>query len=71
MIPRNAYKSSCYFQLTNNNNELYKVIAKQKCKNICINDGENEDTIEYERVRNELITAFESILPGKCTFEKS
>ena len=70
LIPKNVYKSSYYCSLTNNNEKTYNIIRKQKYQNICINDGENEDTIEYEKVRDELISAFESILPDKCPFEK-
>ena len=70
MVPRNNYKYSYYCQLSNDNEKIYNIIRKQKYQDICLNDGENEDTIEYERVRNELIQAFESILPDKCQFEK-
>jgi hypothetical protein len=35
---------------------------------ICIND--NESDFDFEKVRSEVLVAFEKILPNKSSFEK-
>jgi len=66
-IPR----SSCfgkYFDVSKNNSKLIEHIKKQKTKTICIND--TNDEIDFEKSKEEIISAFEAILPEKCSFEK-
>src|SRR5699024_2743224 len=55
------------FMLTDHNPEALKSIEKQKYKMICLND-----TIkirEFEKVKNEIINSFETILNRKSKFE--
>ena len=52
----------------NYNKNVYKVIKTQKMKTICVNDMVSNSN--YERVKKELIDAFEAILPNRCSFEK-
>ena len=57
------------FTIKNNNiSELINSINKQKYKMICINDSEED--FEFEKVKMEIIKAFEKILPKKSEFEK-
>ena len=63
-------KFSCckYFDVSDNNNELRQAIINPKIKEICINDSNSD--VDYEKVRKEVIDAFEEILPEKSSFEK-
>ncbi len=70
MIPKNAYKKSHYCSLSGNVPAICKIIRKQKYDLLCINDGENDDEIDFKNVQSQLIQAFDSILPEKCRFEK-
>ena len=49
------------------NEILYETIKKNKHKIICINDS--VDLLNYERIKNSLLSAFEYILPNKSSFE--
>ena len=66
-IPRSSGFGK-YFNITQNNNKLIKHILSQKSKAICIND--TSDDIDFEKSKEEIISAFEKILPEKSSFEK-
>lgn len=55
-----------YFNILNDYNILHSTIEKQKFKMICISD---EEDIDFEKEKNELINSFEKILPEKSSFE--
>ena len=65
--PQNIQKNFRYFEVQQNNTELMQTIVKQKVKTICFNDTNPE--IEVDKVKMELINAFEMILPKKSQFE--
>ncbi len=67
-VPKNIHKFCRYFNLQPENPELVKAITKQKAKCICINDSNFE--IPYEKVKQELNTAFSILFPEKSQFEK-
>ena len=47
--------------------EIVDCISRQKKKIICLND--TEISTNYENAKQEILAAFESILPSKCSFE--
>lgn len=51
-----------------NNEKIYNALRKQKYKMMCINDGIKPENFETEK--QNLINAFEQILPEKSSFEK-
>jgi len=53
--------------ITLSDNVNFDVIKNQTYEMLCINDGEVTD---YEKVKQNLINAFETILPEKSSFEK-
>lgn len=57
-----------YFDVESDNPVLTKVICGQKAKVICINDANKP--IDFIRAKNQVIDAFECILPEKSSFEK-
>ena len=56
-----------YYTITDNNKDIYDGIKRQKHKLICLNDVSNN--FDFEKAKNEIIEAFETILPEKSTFE--
>ena len=48
--------------------KMIPAIKSQKYKAVCVNDC--DPTLDFEKCQAELIEAFESILPEKCSFEK-
>lgn len=66
-IPRSP-KFGKYFLLSNNNDKIIKSIKKQKYKVICINDS--DEINDFEKVKKQLIEAFEVNLSEKSSFEK-
>jgi hypothetical protein len=66
-MPRKRNIGYC-FTIKNNNKELINSIIKQKYKMICLNDTKND--FDFEKVKLEVIDAFEKILPEKSQFEK-
>jgi hypothetical protein len=48
--------------------EICRAIKNQKHKQICINDA-IEDNADCEAIQKEIMKAFETILPEKCSFE--
>ena len=55
------------FEIKEDNKELLNTIKKQKYKTICIND--NNDIKDITKIKEEIIDAFETILPDKSNFE--
>lgn len=66
-ISENILKDFSYFDLDNDNVKLMKCLDKREVSMICINDSNQK--IEFERVREELIQAFEKLFPDKSSFE--
>jgi len=70
--PRAIKKTGRAFELRNSiepSLEAAKYIRKRKGKMICINDGRLTDE-EFEQSKNNILLAFQSILPEKSSFEK-
>ena len=65
---KNITKNFAYFNIGENNTNMYKVIRNQKKKIICVNDANHP--IEFEKIKKELKEAFECILYEKSSFEK-
>ena len=66
IYPR-SYKFSKYFELSNDNRELYSVLERKEFKVVCINDS--DDNINFEEQKIILNKFFERILPEKSEFE--
>lgn len=66
IYPR-SYKFSKYFELSNDNRELYSVLERKKFKVVCINDS--DDNINFEEQKSLINNIFNKILPEKSTFE--
>lgn len=66
--PKSIKQSGTFFNLSNDNTELFDFIDNQKGEIICINDSDL--SIDYEKVKSELISHFEKILKEKSSFEK-
>lgn len=64
---KNCKEFGKYFSLSDNNTALYNFIKNpDKCV-VCINDGNVDD---FDKVKNELVSAFEDKFPNKSSFEK-
>ena len=62
------YKKSKYIELTEKNyKNAARDIRNQKYVQMCLNDV--DCTVEFEKIKNEINEAFESILPEKSSFE--
>ncbi len=57
-----------YVNLSDHNEDIYRLISRQQCKLICINDKENIS--DYFRVKRELNAVLDDLFPEKCSFEK-
>ena len=66
-IPSNIYKDSKYFLLEDESSEPINAIINQRYKIICLNDSAT--TKNFNLIRGKLQSAFNSILPEKCSFE--
>lgn len=64
--PRSHKFGKC-FVISNNNKNIINAISKQKYKMLCIND--QDDSIDFIKAKDEIINAFEQILPEKSSFE--
>lgn len=66
--PGNITRDFAYFNISEDNTKLLKVLRGQKRRVVCLNDSyELKDT---ERIRRELQEAFQGVLPEKSGFEK-
>lgn len=66
-VPTNIEKRFKYYDISRNNEKLINDIKKPKHNCICINDAYSD--IDFESVKTEISSAFEAILPQKCSFE--
>lgn len=66
--PKSIKKVGRFFNLSDDNSELFDCIDNQKANEICINDSNL--SIDYVKVTKELVEHFEKILPDKSSFEK-
>ena len=55
--------------ISNDNKKLFSVINESKEKSICINDNNNEEIEDYQKVKTELISVLEKRFPNKSIFE--
>lgn len=67
-VPRNLHKVFAYHSISEDNRKLTEFIRKQKKPLICINDTYHG--ARFEEIRNEIIEAFETILPEVSSFEQ-
>lgn len=67
-VPKNVQKLCGYYDVEENNDRLVQTITGQKKKMICINDSNHE--IDFEKAKQEIISALEKILPERSLFEK-
>lgn len=66
-VPTNLLRRFKYYDISSNNEKLINDIKRQKLSSICINDAYSR--IDFESARAEISSAFEAILPQKCSFE--
>lgn len=67
-IPRNNDIGHCFTIKGGDNWELVNSIVNQNYKMICINDTEH--SFDFEKVRKDVVLAFERLFPEKSWFEK-
>ena len=56
-----------YFELSDNNEKIINAIREQNYKLVCVNEG---NVTDFEREKQLLTDAFESIFPDKSSYEK-
>ena len=66
--PKSIRETGSFFNLSDDNSELFNVIDEQKTDVLCINDSNL--SIDYEKATKELAEHFDKILPDKSSFEK-
>lgn len=66
VVPQSCKWGKCFS--IGHDQDIIDAIQKQKYKAICLNDS--DPNLDFERHQKELIDAFETILPDKCSFEK-
>ena len=66
--PKKPLKNAV-FDLKLQSREAAETIRTQRVPMICMNDGEMEEA-EFEEIRDQLMKAFETILPEACSFEQ-
>ena len=66
--PKSIKKVGKFYNLSNDNTDLYNCIDNQLYEQICINDSDM--SIDFEKETAELIKHLEKILPEKSSFEK-
>lgn len=73
-VPMHRKKMGKFFTLQSDmssNNMILKAVKEQSYPVVCINDSASRLSVEeFDRLMNDLKTAFESILPRKSSFEK-
>ena len=67
-VPKKPLKNAV-FDLKLQQDAATDTIRNQRVPMVCINDGEMEDA-EFESIREALLKAFDTILPGKSAFER-
>lgn len=67
--PYNVWKDSEYVAIQNDNLDyISDLICNQRKRVICLNDSDS--TVDFEKAKHSLISAFNSLLPEKSSFEK-
>lgn len=66
--PKSIKETGSFFNLSDDNSELFNVIDEQKTDMLCINDSDL--SIDYEKATRELAEHLNKILPDKSSFEK-
>lgn len=66
-VAKNVQKQLGYFNLSDDNVKLIETIKKQKRKVVCINDA--NEKIDFKKVKQDLMKAFDEVLPEKSAFE--
>ena len=66
-VPYNTYSDTKMFPLIIKRKKAVKAIREQSYSLVCIND--NEHIKDFEKVMNEVQSAFDSVLPEKSNFE--
>lgn len=69
-IPKSSTTGKTY-NFTNNNDDIYRAIQKQKYKMICINDNDFDPVKNVEKEKEKINNEFQLILPQKSDFEKN
>lgn len=65
--PKNIQAMCGYYEISNQNEMLVRVIKERKKKFLCLNDANQR--IEFEQARTQINQAFEQVFPRKCSFE--
>lgn len=68
-VPVSPNKLGRYYRLANNNDDLINAIKTQKYRVICANDNGDDEIIDFEKTKQEIIAALEQIMPEKSDFE--
>ena len=68
-IPQKRNSYFCDLKFRDKFNSYIDVIKQQKCKIVCINDADDMEENEFLSKKEELIKAFNKILPDKSSFE--
>lgn len=69
-VPQASRRLGRSYDIDKDLKEIVSAVRKQKYAQVCANDmGGFENQEEFERAKNSLLAAFESILPDKSTFE--
>lgn len=66
-VPANIKRLCRYFELGGQNGKLLQTIRRQSAKMVCVNDTNRQ--VDEERLRPQLLAAFEEILPHPSAFE--
>lgn len=66
-ISANVDKLLGYYNISNNYMPIVKAITSQKHKMVCLNDA--NEPVEFDKIKSEIISAFEQIFPNKSSFE--
>ena len=66
-IPK-GYNKDAYYSLQDDNSKFLTDVVNEKYKTICIND--NDESLDFEKVKEQLIYYFDKKLNTKCSFEK-
>ncbi|MBQ7161397.1 MAG: Stealth CR1 domain-containing protein [Clostridia bacterium] len=67
-VPRNLHRVFRYLDLSDTSGKNEKIITGRKYKSVCVNDTDKQ--IDFEKTKKSILTAFDSILPERSSFEK-
>lgn len=67
-VPANVQKIFGYYDISDQNERLYRTIENHQDKIICINDSNCK--IDFERIKIRINTAFQRAFPEKSSFEQ-